>query len=216
MGCGVEQDETFAQIIEKYTGLKVLNAAISSYGTVREMKCLNRINTSNLKYLIIQYCENDYYENKSFYENKNKTYIETENDYLNFRKLYKKHKRYYPLKFTCILLNSFLRKNNKILDNNDRNIENEIKYFLNALIFASNVNLERIKIIVLYVGGPNQEEFITALKKEIESTKYPMYIQKIKVLPLEFKKENFLILDGHLNSLGHKFVADKLLECIKN
>src|SRR5262249_34040077 len=66
MGWGVQQDETFAQLIERRTGRKVLNAAVSSYGTVREMKMLNRIDLSHATHLIIQYTENDWPENRSF------------------------------------------------------------------------------------------------------------------------------------------------------
>jgi len=41
-------------VLEKNTNRKVLNAGISSFATVREMILLNRLDTSNLKYLIIQ------------------------------------------------------------------------------------------------------------------------------------------------------------------
>ena len=53
MGWGIEQNETMAQQIEAMAGLKVLNAGISSYGTVREMKLLNRLDLSRVKYLVI-------------------------------------------------------------------------------------------------------------------------------------------------------------------
>ena len=43
MGWGVEQDETFAQLIERRTSRRVLNASVSSYGTVRELRLLDRI-----------------------------------------------------------------------------------------------------------------------------------------------------------------------------
>ena len=56
MGWGVSNEETYVKLIENKTGLKVLNAGISSYGTAREIGLLERIDTSNLKYLVIQYC----------------------------------------------------------------------------------------------------------------------------------------------------------------
>ena len=56
MGWGVAQDETIAEVIERETGLRALNAGIASYGTVREMRLLDRIDTSRLRYLVIQYC----------------------------------------------------------------------------------------------------------------------------------------------------------------
>ena len=52
MGWGVDQDKIYSSIIEQKTGLKVLNAAVSSYGTAREILLLNKLDTSNLKYLM--------------------------------------------------------------------------------------------------------------------------------------------------------------------
>ena len=66
MGWGVDQEKTFAQLLEKETGTRVLNAGISSYGTAREMALLKRVDLSRLAFLIIQYSDNDYIENKGF------------------------------------------------------------------------------------------------------------------------------------------------------
>ena len=59
MGWGVEQQETFAQIIEARTGLTVLNATVSSYGTAREIMSLKRLNSERMRFLVIQYSNND-------------------------------------------------------------------------------------------------------------------------------------------------------------
>ncbi len=72
MGWGAEQNETFAKVIEAKTGLSVLNCSCSSYGTAREMLLLKKVKRDRMKYLIIQYCNNDYEENLSFLENGNK------------------------------------------------------------------------------------------------------------------------------------------------
>ena len=47
-GLGVEQGETLSHVLARKCGLKVLNAAVSSYGTAREMMLLNRLDTSRL------------------------------------------------------------------------------------------------------------------------------------------------------------------------
>ena len=46
MGWGVEQEEALPQVLARKSGRKVLNAAVSSYGTVREMLMLDRLDTS--------------------------------------------------------------------------------------------------------------------------------------------------------------------------
>ncbi len=99
MGWGVSNEQTYAQIIENKTGIKVLNAGISSYGTAREMGLLKRIDTSNLKYLIIQYCPNDHEENISFLKNNNILRVSNE---AKFNELVSQEKRkvnYYPSKY---------------------------------------------------------------------------------------------------------------------
>ena len=67
MGLGVAQDRIFAALIERESGLKVLNTGISSYGTAREILLLRRLNIKNIKYIIIQYCRNDFDENKAYF-----------------------------------------------------------------------------------------------------------------------------------------------------
>ncbi|MGO8056386.1 hypothetical protein, partial [Rhizobium leguminosarum] len=53
------------QQIEKISGLRVLNAGISSYGTAREIELLKQLDTSALKFIMIQYCSNDDAENNA-------------------------------------------------------------------------------------------------------------------------------------------------------
>jgi hypothetical protein len=48
MGWGVEQNQTFAKLLESQTRLKTLNCGISSYGTVREIKMLDRIDNPTI------------------------------------------------------------------------------------------------------------------------------------------------------------------------
>ena len=43
MGWGVEQGESFPEILEAATGLRVLNAGVPSYGTPRELLMLERL-----------------------------------------------------------------------------------------------------------------------------------------------------------------------------
>src|SRR5437762_5813156 len=67
MGWGVDQEDAIPQRIARITGLRVLNAAVSSYGTAREMMMLDRLDTSRLRVLIVQYSDNDVMENRAFH-----------------------------------------------------------------------------------------------------------------------------------------------------
>lgn len=66
MGWGVEQDQAYPAVFERLTGKRVLNAGISSFGTVRELRLLERIDRSRLEHLVIQYTDNDVQENEAF------------------------------------------------------------------------------------------------------------------------------------------------------
>jgi hypothetical protein len=67
MGWGVNDDETFAALIASRVRMPVLNLAVSSYGTVREILRIRmhpRFGDANC--IVIQYNSNDFDENKAF------------------------------------------------------------------------------------------------------------------------------------------------------
>ena len=66
MGWGVSEGATFGKRLEGRTGLRVLEAGISSYGTARELTILRRSDTQDTRYLIIQYKSNDLDDNLAF------------------------------------------------------------------------------------------------------------------------------------------------------
>ena len=71
MGWGVSDDDTISARLTR-NGFPTLNLAVSSYGTPRELYRLalwaneNRAEYSEVKNILIQYCDNDYDENKEF------------------------------------------------------------------------------------------------------------------------------------------------------
>lgn len=108
MGWGVEQDETFAQIIERETNMSVLNTAVSSYGTVRELKMLSRAPLNKVKYLLIQYCSNDWEEKARFAQNSNSLPIMGEAEYDEKVRTQGEKSRYYFGKRTLYCLESMV------------------------------------------------------------------------------------------------------------
>lgn len=64
MGWGVGQDETLGARLAALTGEKVLDVAVSSWGTARELRALRRVDLSAAHTLVVQYCENDFTENQ--------------------------------------------------------------------------------------------------------------------------------------------------------
>ena len=109
MGWGVTSDEAFPKLIASKTGLKVLNAGINSYGTVRELLLLNRLDTSNLKYLVIQYCYNDFEENRAFLRNRHYLPVGSQETQDRTFKSYQFARMYFPFKYTLTILRMCVR-----------------------------------------------------------------------------------------------------------
>ena len=66
MGWGINDGLSFADMIEFESGRKTLNAGVSSYGTARELRMLSRLDTGNLETVVLQYSDNDSWENRKF------------------------------------------------------------------------------------------------------------------------------------------------------
>ncbi|MDP3980075.1 MAG: hypothetical protein Q8Q33_01535, partial [Chlamydiota bacterium] len=217
MGWGVDQNKTYAHVLEELSGLKVLNAGVASYATVREMRMLDRLDTSNCRTLIIHYCENDYKENNAYFSHDNTLGIMDEETYQQVIKDYQKKKQYFPGKYVFAAYRS-LRKNehkNYIPDfrrhelHKDRDYE--AKIFLNALCNASHVDISRMNIIVLA-----DETFDQSLNHIIGDYGDPAFVKNIKTVNLTeiIKPDHNFILDDHINAKGHRAIAESILKMI--
>lgn len=104
MGWGVGQQETFPQQLERELGRTVLNTAVSSYGTVRELAILERVDRSRLQVLVIQYCSNDYGENLAYQKSGNTLPISDDRAYQAAVDENVIHRRYRLGKYTEVAL----------------------------------------------------------------------------------------------------------------
>ena len=96
MGWGVNREQVFDQLLEDRLGRPVLNAAISSYGTVRELIMLSRLDATAADDIVITYCDNDAIENQAFIENGYKTPTWTPERYQGIVDQHAKNRPYYP------------------------------------------------------------------------------------------------------------------------
>ena len=226
-GWGVKQEATFAKILEAKTGLKVLNAGVPSYGTAREIMLLKRIKRDRLKYLIIQYCDNDFDENLAFYNEGNKLITMSKEKYEQSAKESRINSRYYFGKFLIasaqIIENNFdylfgVGKVKQIIKEAYKRPLNEAGLFLNVLMH-SDLDLSGVQLIVFNasVFDPSEKGFVVSLRKEIAAAAYPVFIKDMIILDAtQFlnSKDDLFVLDGHFNPRGHKILADKLAQQI--
>ena len=239
MGWGVGQNQTFAQIVEAQSGLTVLNAAISSYGTAREVMSLQRLDTSRLRFLVIQYCDNDFGENKAFYENNNHLETMSFAKYAELSRAQEKLSRYYFAKslkyFASSRIALIQRQISKVggsLSNrlgirseaepvSSAHAEsrlNEAELFLNVLNH-SGVNLKGVDILAFDISnyGRSGHRFFDLLQASLRSEIHnpsSLAIQVIDTARL-LGPQHYYRLDGHLNVEGHRVVAEAILQWMR-
>lgn len=223
MGWGVGQNETFAQQIEKTTGKKVLNAAISSYGTARELKNLQRLDTSQLQFLIIQYSNNDEEENKPFVTRNYQLLISSPAVYNNAVQSEYWRKQYFPGKhFTTIgkwygkeKLQQIMNREVPVSPDSLRKAEagaiEKAQNFIDIL-HNSSINFTKVKVIVIDMNDLASIDKMF-IEKADSIQHHLKYVQRFKTnllfLPVStlLKSDDYYTLDPHLRASGHKKLA---------
>lgn len=222
MGWGVQKEETFSDILEKRTGLNTLNAAVSSFGTVRELRLLGKLDTSKLRYLIIQYCENDIEENSVF---------RSPDDYkASARKVYEEAKKtkdsfrfgnysIFAAQYIYSKLRSILRNYLKpIPDAKARQNEIEANLFLQLLNKSEVIRKNNFPIYVFEVNGRarNDKYFIKALRGILEKGMYPELSGRLVILDAStfLNESEYFKWDDHINKHGHEKLSGYLLKLI--
>jgi lysophospholipase L1-like esterase len=77
MGWGVNDLQTFSAWLQRLSGRPVYNLGVASYGTVRELRRLEKSGIADkVDTVIIQYCNNDYNENTRFDRSKNRLWFD--------------------------------------------------------------------------------------------------------------------------------------------
>jgi len=218
MGWGVQQDESFPELIEHRTGRRVLNAAVSSYGTVREGRMLDRVDLSRTTTLIVQYAPNDFNENDEFLKRGNQYMPSSREEWLAAIAEQRRRGRYWPFR---MVYDSVVWIKRGITGWPQGGFEPThfpadaaAERFLNALMHASRKDLSGLRIIVLDID--EDPAFIRALDRLRQSETYPAYIRGMRVVDLSGRLTPDLhyVLDDHFNARGHAAIADAIIDAI--
>lgn len=230
MGWGVEQDDTFAQHLERQTGLRVLNAGVSSYGTVRALRNLQRLDTSAMQTLVVQYCDNDIQENEAFVEGGFHLPVMDAATYDSLVAVHQAAARYRFGDHLLYLLKSRLRSSDsavasaqpaagQVADRSGSGAAHEARLFLEAFRHAG-VDLAGVQILVFEVGtyGHNDDAFAAALDAELATPRFADLALDIETLDISAhvsRAAHYLMLDDHMNAAGHEVLADLLARRIE-
>lgn len=225
LGWGVEHKETYPYLLEQALGCKVLNAGQSSYGTVRALRYLSMLDRSNLKALVIQYSENDNYENGKYLARDNTLKIMDRRGYTVMRKEAMKRVRpyrfgnfirwYWPLTEAAKeqLQKHELMTSSPNFGEHMQNINQRDALRFMRVLAASPVDLEGIPIVLLEINRhcKNDGFFIQGVEKLLAGEAYKGFdIRTLDVSPL-LDSADYFVLDDHMRASGHRVVSDVLV-----
>lgn len=213
MGWGVEQDEAFPQVFERLTGSRTLNAGVSSYGTVRELRMLERIDRSGLRTLVVQYTDNDFSENRQFVTT-GSLRILSEADYERTVRDNARTVRYLPGKYALNLLAQWRATVRQVAGgaaatdgDSAGNWDRHAQLFLDVLE-RSPVPLQPYRIAVVTL----QDGFAAALRQRVSAAAIP-WVGRVHVLDLSSlhqQRDAFFVLDDHPTRVGQAAIAAAL------
>ena len=202
MGWGVNNDETFSYHLEKKLNKKVYNMAVSSYGSVREIKKLKLSPFyENSNTIIIQYHPNDIGENKELDINKiysikefQKKFDKNSSNINIYKLILGTFKSSIRLFFSDINDKIFREKNLELID-----FSNDKKYL--QKVIKENIDINRKRVIIVLLISPWQKVI-----------NFPENSERIEYILLKLNKSDFFIIDDHPNKLGHLKIANILID----
>lgn len=215
MGWGVNDGDTFANVLQSGTDKPVFNLAVSSYGTQRELRrlmlspVLDRVDT-----VIIQYCDNDLGENtaKIDFEDEAKKFAATlENRVEPSARTIGNH-------LAAILTTHALRKAltlpfrplrevfRKALGRNGKDFSPHFEA-LQSVLSDYESTLVGKKVIIFY-SNAHGNRFDNFEKFTIDG------LDDVTLVDLAIPRNKYFAVDDHLTTDGHRFVGEKLLELI--
>jgi hypothetical protein len=222
MGWGVEQEETFAQRVEDTLGRRVLNAAISSYGTVRELRLLDELDRSKLRAVVLQYYENDVVENAAFQASGNSLQTMSQSTYEWAVSYNRRQRRYLPGKFLFRLLMKTTRLEEPepdIFKMDPVTPDQEAELFLNAVQHAGHATLDAVRLVVFEVNEKigSRRTFIDALERAKAGAGYPPFIRSLVTIDTStaLDRTDFYAVDDHMNARGHQALADQVVTTLR-
>jgi hypothetical protein len=216
MGWGVEQDQVMSAVLADLTGLRILNTAISSYGTAREMLGLKRVDLSDATTLVIQYCDNDYLENHRFVQNAGALPIMNRERYEARTARHLEDTHYYLgkylQKFTPLLWRTW-RKGETQWRPKKRRCDFEADTFL-AVLDLAPLSRRQLRVVVLEIVRNELIDgcFADALRRKLDGRELAPWIERIDLIdtPTFLEATHYYALDRHLTAAGHRRVAEEI------
>lgn len=225
MGMGVEEHETYAAQLERLTGLKTLNTGVSSYGTARELMLLHRVDRDAARYVLLQFCSNDFEENRAFLANgtlprRTRDWFDTQVEDDQARR------RYYAGKFMDFSLLAIRRGLVRRISTEPQEPQQDgsgpSKQFLEDLLNvidrdAADLTTTEVLVFEMDFLPDYRKENAADLQQLLVDYQARGRLRNVRVVDVmkDLGPEYFIPLDGHMNALGHRRVAERLAAAIQ-
>lgn len=218
MGWGVEEEERYSSILASRLAIPTLNASIASYGTVREMRMLDEIDTSAVKAIVLQYSLNDYFENLSFVESDYTLKNTSQEEYEQLVRDHSHHSAaYWPgrygLGFMAFVLNVKRGVQEVAEPGMTEPQSTHARLFLQILVHWRE-KLRGIPVVLIALGNNDASTsvFIETVRSLVAEE--PGRFEDLELLTVDLDpqltQDMFFMLDGHLTREGHQAVADAI------
>ena len=200
MGWGVNDHETFSNLVESNTNYKTYNLGVSSYGTYRELIRLKQNeNFNKIEKVFIQYHRNDLDENQHYFS-------QDESNNNGKEMLNNKIRNFNEKQFILKAIKNSISKNHKYIFQKEKEKKPidfiEHQYYLEKII--NNFDLKNKEVYIFYVNDFNRK-FTNFPNKKVNNITY---------FSIELEKNDFYKIDDHPNANGHNKIANQIIELI--
>jgi lysophospholipase L1-like esterase len=218
MGWGVGQDETFPQVLEHLSGRKVLNAAVASYGTARELLMLRRVDRSRLRYLVWQYSSNDLEENEAFLEHDFTLPVQSGPDYARYVAKFQRERHYHPGEYLLFSMRGAVDGLRRAVGlrrapTTDFDAERHAAAFVEVLEHA-DAEIDSLPVIVFLASLEDTGRFASAVREAIDQSPRRNALRNLHPFDLSgrIQRSDFFSLDRtHLAASGDAKIGRELL-----
>lgn len=211
MGWGVNDEDTYANILQRNLKVPVYNLGVSSYGTARELRHFMESGLSDaVETVIIQYTGNDLSENKSL-----KTHDDYKREFAKFDSRLSRHSRHGPLSWAAPAVTAL----NAVLDYPKQLFRDMFKGIGPEPLEVHP--LEFAKVISSHLELLSGKRLIVVVVDDMKVTQnlYDAFraanLEGVELAYVDWEMEDFFPVDGHLNKKGHEKMATALAKTIK-
>lgn len=210
LGWGVGQEEAYPQVLERLNNNSVLNAGQSSYGTARETILMKLLALDSVKTLILQYHRNDHEENIKFLNNNYALPIRKEASYDSLKESIHTRQGYYPFKHLYGISKGISRKFIKPNVKSSTPAEEAVAFL--EVLKKAVLPAERILVFQISEYDKLNNKFVDAVDSLTQLEPYSNIPIETMRISGELNREDYFILDDHINARGHAKLASLINE----